>query len=57
MSPIPYWLSIGQYPLTMLGDKTDAGIHDDGDVTPAHLLLLQPCAAPASGPLNGRGPC
>ena len=57
MSCIPYWLRIGQYLLTVLSDKTDAGIHDDGDVTPAHLLLLQPCAAPASCPLNGCVPC
>lgn len=50
---IPHWLSISQYPLTMLRDKTDAGIHDYGDVTPAHLLLLQPCAAPTGRSPNG----
>ena len=49
-------LSVSQYPLTMLSDKTDAGIHNDGDVTPAHLLLLQPCASPAGCPGNGRIP-
>lgn len=57
MFPIPHSLSISQYPLTMLGDKTDAGIHDDRDVTPAHLLLLQPCAAPTRCSPNGCVPC
>lgn len=44
-------------PEPVLSDKADAGVHDDGDVAPAHLLLLQPRASATGCPANGCAPC